>query len=111
MRQDKIANALTTVQTDSMVLVCLATQQGGSEMRTDDKAPTLTAAAGMSGNNQPVICFDPKWLSDSRQATSIMGDNAKDNPCVCYPKAPIQTDSKAFALRMRSGKDGGVKVL
>ena len=80
-------------------------------MRMDDKAPTLTAAAGMSGNNQPVICFDPKWLSDSRQATSIMGDNAKDNPCVCYPKAPTQTDSKAFALRMRSGKDGGAKVL
>lgn len=33
---------------------CMATQQGGAEIRTDDKAPTLTAAAGMSGNNQPV---------------------------------------------------------
>ena len=32
----------------------MATQQGGAEIRTDDKAPTLTAAAGMSGNNQPV---------------------------------------------------------
>ena len=37
-------------------LICRATQQGGAEIRTDDKAPTLTAAAGMSGNNQPVIC-------------------------------------------------------
>lgn len=37
-------------------LICMATQQGGAEIRTDDKAPTLTAAAGMSGNNQPVIC-------------------------------------------------------
>ena len=37
-------------------LYCLATQQGGAELRSDDKAPTLTAAAGMSGNNQPVIC-------------------------------------------------------
>lgn len=35
----------------------MATQQGGAEIRTDDKAPTLTAAAGMSGNNQPVICI------------------------------------------------------
>ena len=35
-------------------IVCMATQQGGAEIRTDDKAPTLTAAAGMSGNNQPV---------------------------------------------------------
>lgn len=34
--------------------VCMATQQGGAEIRADDKAPTLTAAAGMSGNNQPV---------------------------------------------------------
>jgi len=38
----------------------------------------------MSGNNQPVICFDPKAISDSKCATSIMGENAKDNPCVCY---------------------------
>ena len=37
-------------------LICMATQQGGAELRTDDRAPTLTAAAGMSGNNQPVIC-------------------------------------------------------
>ena len=37
-------------------LICMATQQGGAEIRTDDRAPTLTAAAGMSGNNQPVIC-------------------------------------------------------
>ncbi len=37
-------------------LYCLATQQGGAELRSDDKAPTLTAADGMSGNNQPVIC-------------------------------------------------------
>lgn len=43
--------------------VCMATQQGGAEIRTDDKAPTMTAAAGMSGNNQPVYasknCLNP----------------------------------------------------
>ena len=37
-------------------LICMATQRGGAEIRTDDRAPTLTAAAGMSGNNQPVVC-------------------------------------------------------
>ena len=37
--------------------VCMATQQGGAEIRTDNKAPTVTAAAGMSGNNQPVVCY------------------------------------------------------
>ena len=40
----------------SNVVVCMATQQGGAELRTDDRSPTLTAAAGMSGNNQPVVC-------------------------------------------------------
>ena len=37
-------------------LLCVATQQGAANIRADDKAPTLTAAAGMSGNNQPYIC-------------------------------------------------------
>lgn len=34
---------------------CMATQQGGAEIRSDGKAPTLTAVAGMSGNDQPVV--------------------------------------------------------
>lgn len=38
-------------------IFCMATQQGGAELRTDDRAPTLTAAAGMSGNNQPVVAI------------------------------------------------------
>lgn len=37
--------------------ICMATQQGGAEIRTDDKAPCLTAMAGMSGNNQPVVSY------------------------------------------------------
>lgn len=38
-------------------IFCMATQQGGAELRIDDRAPTLTAAAGMSGNNQPVVAI------------------------------------------------------
>lgn len=37
-------------------IFCMGTQQGGAEVRSDDRAPTLTAAAVMSGNNQPMIC-------------------------------------------------------
>ncbi len=51
-------------------LICMATQQGGAEIRTDDRAPTLTAAAGMSGNNQPVVCAGFK-LGNSERARSI----------------------------------------
>ena len=51
-------------------IFCMATQQGGAELRTDDRSPTLTAAAGMSGNNQPVVCAEFK-LGNSEQARSI----------------------------------------
>lgn len=43
---------------------CMATQQGGAEVRSDDRAPTLTAAAGMSGNNQPVVALDMSHACD-----------------------------------------------
>lgn len=42
---------------NDQTIFCMATQQGGAELRTDDRAPTLTAAAGMSGNNQPVVAI------------------------------------------------------
>ena len=51
-------------------IFCMGTQQGGAEVRSDDRAPTLTAAAGMSGNNQPVVCAGVK-LGNSEQARSI----------------------------------------
>ncbi len=51
-------------------IFCMATQQGGAELRTDDRSPTLTATAGMSGNNQPVVCAGFK-LGNSEQARSI----------------------------------------
>jgi DNA (cytosine-5)-methyltransferase 1 len=51
---DSVANPLLANDYKEPQAVCMATQQGGAEIRTDDKAPTLTAAAGMSGNNQPV---------------------------------------------------------
>lgn len=41
-------------------LLCVATQQGAACIRADDKDPTLAAAAGMSGNNQPYICRENK---------------------------------------------------
>jgi len=37
-------------------IICMATQQGGAEIMYD-KCPTVTASAGMSGNNQPVVCL------------------------------------------------------
>ena len=36
--------------------IAVATQQGGAEITDNGVCPTITAAAGMSGNNQPWIC-------------------------------------------------------
>lgn len=55
---------------NDQTIFCMATQQGGAEVRDDDRAPTLTVSAGMSGNNQPVICAGFK-LGNSEQARSI----------------------------------------
>lgn len=55
---------------NDQTIFCMATQQGGAELRTDDRSPTLTASAGMSGNNQPVVCAGFK-LDNSEQARSI----------------------------------------
>lgn len=88
-------------------VICMATQQG-AEVRTDNMSPCLTASAGMSGNNQPVICFDPKWLSESEVSTSIMGENAKDNPCVCYCQTSFaQYEEGVGTLRANGGDIGG----
>ena len=43
--------------------ICMATQQGGAEIM-EDKCPTITAAAGMSGNNQPVVTYSDMILDD-----------------------------------------------
>ena len=55
---------------NDQTIFCMATQQGGAEVRGDDRAPTLTASAGMSGNNQPVVCVGFK-LGNSEKARSI----------------------------------------
>ena len=36
--------------------IAVATQQGGAEVTENGVCPTITASAGMSGNNQPWIC-------------------------------------------------------
>ena len=58
------------VDTPKNPIVCMATQQGGAEVRTDDKAPCLTASAGMSGNNQPVIAYSFDSLGSNSMKSS-----------------------------------------
>ena len=75
---------------NDQTLFCMATQQGGAEVRSDDRSPTLTASAGMSGNNQPVICIkgnaidrdtaqNGKWYQEDKSYTL----DATDRHGVC----------------------------
>lgn len=73
-------------------IFCMATQQGGAEIRTDNRCPTLTASAGMSGNNQPVICLQGNGI-DRADTAGCNGKgwkedisytlNTIDRPAVC----------------------------
>ena len=56
-RPSRPSNVVVCSAGNDQTIFCLATQQGGAELRTDDRTPTLTAAAGMSGNNQPVVAY------------------------------------------------------
>lgn len=66
---------------NDQTLFCMATQQGGAEVRNDDCAPTLTASAGMSGNNQPVICIQGNAI-DRADTAGCNGKGWKED--VCY---------------------------
>lgn len=73
-------------------IFCMVTQQGGAEIRTDNRCPTLTASAGMSGNNQPVICLQGNGI-DRADTAGCNGKgwkedisytlNTIDRPAVC----------------------------
>lgn len=71
----------TTKAGNDQTLFCMGTQQGGAEVRSDDRAPTLTAAAGMSGNNQPVICIQGNAI-DRADTAGCNGKGWKED--VCY---------------------------
>lgn len=51
-------------------VICMATQQGGAEI-LEDVSPTVTAAAGMSGNNQPVICMQGNFVDREAKQNGI----------------------------------------
>lgn len=48
-------------------VLCMATAQANAEV-TEDIAPTITAAAGMSGNNQPMVAVPVCLASTDRKA-------------------------------------------
>ena len=55
------AQASGTEPTVVTEVLCMATQQGNAEIM-QDKCHTITASAGMSSNNQPVVCQKEQYV-------------------------------------------------
>ena len=86
---------------------CMATQQGGAEI-AENLSPTITAAAGMSGNNQPVLCISrTHGVSVSENIVQTIqaaaGESGNNQPMVCLP-IPIQDQ----AISNGSGNGKGI---
>lgn len=73
--------------------LCVATSQANAEICTD-KAPTLTAAAGMSGDNKPYVCID-----SSKPIGMTAG---RVNAEICEDKSPTITSSEKPIVCMDS---------
>lgn len=72
-------------------------KRAGAEIRTDSKAPTLTAAAGMSGNNQPVLCIG-NGQADNTRLNKVAG------ALNC-----MHDQQAVLCIRERCGCEGGGK--
>ena len=101
--------------------IAVATQQGGAEITENGICPTITAAAGMSGNNQPWICKPvsiENHPADSRvnidesgkvqTLTSRMGTGGGNVPMVMEPVAFAQ--NQRDEVRDLGGKAGALQA-
>lgn len=60
-------------------IICMATQQGGAEIM-ENICPTITAAARMSGNNQPIVCYDARGNGDGKEREFVVCETLGFNP-------------------------------
>lgn len=81
--------------TDYTTIIVLATQQGGAEITTNI-SPTITAAAGMSGNNQPVICLQGNGID--RADTAGCNGKGWNDAGVCYTLNTIDRPAVAYCI-------------
>ncbi len=62
--------------TDYTGIIVMATQQGGAEIAYNI-CPTITAAAGTSGNNQPVACYATGFIDKAPSSARGIGYEAE----------------------------------
>lgn len=101
-------NKSATLSTqNNQTLFCMATQQSGAEI-AENLSPTITASAGMSGNNQPVLCVSRTHginVSENVAQTiqAAAGESGNNQPMICEP-VPIQDQA------ISNGKGNGTGI-
>ena len=70
-------------------VIATATQQGGAEVSENGICPTITAAAGMSGNNQPWVVYNGENITNPLN---------KANPKPGDPCHTLGTDSRNYVV-------------
>ena len=98
--------------------ICMATQQGGAEIM-EDKCPTITASAGMSGNNQPVVCYDARGNGEGNIVPTLTGDHENivtdytaivAEHAICYPIHDQATRCSGRRGDKQDGKGNGLGI-
>lgn len=86
---ENVSGTLRAQEHGHQPIVCMATQQGGAEIGCD-LCPTITAAAGMSGNNQPVLAYsiDKAAFNQGENAQFDIGISDNDIAHTLVAKGP-----------------------
>ena len=93
-------------------IFCMATQQGGAELRTDERAPTLTAAEGMSGNQVP-LTYQMNGFGDYRAAevaSSCKQRDFKDSTDLAITHMVVRRLTPMECERLQGFPDGWTDI-
>ena len=99
----------------AMQPIAVATQQGGAEITENGICPTITAAAGMSGNNQPWICqgvdaYNQVLTGDKAKTLNSAASDADHVPCTVYSVDDLILDDQG-GQQINVRTDGKVPTL
>lgn len=99
-------------------IIAIATQQGGAEISKDGICPTVTAAAGMSGNNQPWICCENAAHHEKRcENAAAYGISSYDSNAMksSNPHSGIYEATTSRTLDLNGGNpacnQGGIAIV
>ncbi len=94
--------------TDYSSIIVMATQQGKAEI-ANNLCPTITAAAGTSGNNQPVVCYSAGFKGGTgAKAGSVGFEEEKSPTLMSTPSGTNTTPTVVYAIGNGQAENTGL---